>query len=148
MGPFVRGCWVTELFCDGSLFEWVLMWLRPFVLGCYVIGPFMMGLLVMGPYVVAPWSIHAIPYPVKVIIFEHTLPYLKYGELNKADMDGGCLVWISYYWLLLHNSGFYNGCITNRIYNLKAFPSLRKPILIREWQKTLYVSLPSFFIMN
>jgi hypothetical protein len=25
MGPFVRGCLVTGLFCDGSLCEWALM---------------------------------------------------------------------------------------------------------------------------
>ncbi len=40
---------MTGLFFDGSLCEWVLIGLGPFVLGCYVMGP-----LVMGPYVGAP----------------------------------------------------------------------------------------------
>ncbi len=43
--------------------------------------------------------------------------------------------------VLLHNGGFCNGCITERIFStyieVTSFPFVRKPILFRKWEKTL-----------
>jgi hypothetical protein len=43
--------------------------------------------------------------------------------------------------VLLRNSGFCNGCITKRILLLQAFPFIRKPILCRSKNITIFIYL-------